>query len=115
MPLWVGDFLSSASCAELSGEEQALYLLLLVHCWNMGERGLPADTRDLARLVRYNFRTFSTHFQHLFDTFYVRDKRLFHTRVDEELAKVKEKSKKASASASIRWEARQRLKLLGAE
>lgn len=113
MPLWVGDFLSSASCAELSGEEQALYLLLLVHCWNMGECGLPTNRRELKRLAKLELRMSYARVTKVLRMFYVRDTRYFHARIDDELLKVRERSKKASLSAKARWEKIQRLKILG--
>lgn len=54
LPLFFGDFL--AATAEWSGEEQALYLLLLGHQWSLGS--LPADETKLQRLVRWERKSF---------------------------------------------------------
>lgn len=115
MPLWVSDFFGSAACSEMDGDQQAFYLLMLAHSWNMKERGLPTDQTQLRRLLGVSLRLFRISFTNVSRQFYVKSTRMFHARVDEELAKVREKSKKASASASSRWEVMQRLKLLGGE
>lgn len=54
MPLFFGDFL--ASTFTWSGEEQAMYLLLLGYQWVTGP--LPDDEKKLARAIRYSDRTF---------------------------------------------------------
>jgi uncharacterized protein YdaU (DUF1376 family) len=55
MPVYVGDFLSIT--ATLSGEEAALYLLLLLYAWGSTEP-LPGDPKQLAQIVRYPQKCF---------------------------------------------------------
>jgi uncharacterized protein YdaU (DUF1376 family) len=56
MPFFVGDFL--ASTATWTGEEQALYLLLLAIQWSSGP--LPPFIDKLAHMVRYPPKRFDT-------------------------------------------------------
>ena len=59
MPVFIGDFL--ASTATWAGEEQALYLLLLIMQWTGGP--LPPSVENLARIVRYPPKRFITHWK----------------------------------------------------
>ena len=56
MPVFIGDFL--ASTATWTGEEQALYVLLLMMQWTGGP--LPRSVENLARIVRYSPKRFIT-------------------------------------------------------
>jgi uncharacterized protein YdaU (DUF1376 family) len=54
LPMFVGDFF--AATAEWEGEEESLYALLLMRQWSLGH--LPVEVAKLARLVKYDPRTF---------------------------------------------------------
>lgn len=78
MPLFFGDFL--ASTAEWSGEERALYLLLLSYQWSMGS--LPTDSKRLAKLVDYERRVFDGLWEMVSKKFVDQDGRLFNLRLE---------------------------------
>ena len=99
MPLYVADYL--ADTRRLSMAEHGAYMLLIMEYWRNG--GLPDDERRLARIVG------ATPDEWL----QVRDNvaELFqpgwrHKRIDAELAKSRDKSEAAKASASRRWESK---------
>jgi uncharacterized protein YdaU (DUF1376 family) len=71
LPLYFGDFL--ASTAEWSGEEQALYLLLLGHQWSLGS--LPNDPEKVRRMARWEKRAFSAAWETVRAKFTERDGR----------------------------------------
>jgi len=54
MPIWAGDFMSLT--ATWTGEEAALYLLLLTYEWGSGP--LPSDPKKLAQIARYPQKAF---------------------------------------------------------
>jgi uncharacterized protein YdaU (DUF1376 family) len=103
MPLFFGDFL--ASTAEWSGEERALYLLLLSYQWSMGS--LPTDSKRLAKLVDYERRVFDEHWPMVSKKFVERDDRLFNLRLEQHRLKTQELSAKNSAAgkkgAESKW------------
>lgn len=78
MPLFFGDFL--ASTAEWSGEERALYLLMLSFQWSMGS--LPTDIKRLAKLVDYERRVFEEHWPQVSKKFVEEDGRLYNLRLE---------------------------------
>lgn len=79
LPLFVGDFL--AATAEWSGEERALYLLLLAHAWSIGS--LPTDTAKLARLCCWNPKSFDKLWPTVQTKFTEREGRLYNNRLEE--------------------------------
>lgn len=118
MPLWVSDFLGSSACSEMTGDQQALYLLMLVHAWNMKERGLPADHKKLRKLLgvtlglwrrglgvpaKNDSGRFLEETRNILGNFQEESGRLFHKRVNEELTKVRERSDKARDAINERW------------
>lgn len=96
MPLYVADYL--ADTRRLSTLEHGAYILLIMDYWRNGN--LPDDDDRLARIVNLP----------LCEWICVRNaiEPLFlpgwkHKRIDDELARAVEKSKKASKSAKKRW------------
>lgn len=104
MPLFFGDFL--AATAEWSGEERALYLLLLSYQWSMGS--LPTDTKRLAKLVDYERRAFEEHWPQVSKKFVERDDRLYNLRLETHRERSIEIGNKRSnagkTGAAKRWQ-----------
>lgn len=104
MPLFFGDFL--ASTAEWSGEERALYLLMLSFQWSMGS--LPTDIKRLAKLVDYERRVFEEHWPQVSKKFVERDGRLFNLRLEQHRDRSIEIGNKRSnagkTGAAKRWQ-----------
>ena len=96
MPLFFGDFL--ASTAEWSGEEQALYLLLLGHQWSIGS--LPADPDLCRRLVRFERRLFSRCWQVVSRKFVEKDGRLVNETLERHRARSLEIQEKRALAGS---------------
>lgn len=103
MPLWVSDFLGSGACSEMTGDQQAFYLLMLVHGWNLGERGLPTDQAELRRLLRVSLRLFRSSFAIVSEQFYEQSGRFYHRRIDEEIAKLDRRRKQSRDDTSGRY------------
>ena len=79
MPLYMGDLLASTS--EWSGEERALYLLLLAHQWALGS--LPADPERIRYLSGYSPENFFPLWKTVEKKFSAVDKRLVNKRLEE--------------------------------
>lgn len=96
MPLFFGDFL--ASTAEWSGEEQALYLLLLGHQWSIGS--LPAEPDLCRRLVRFERRLFSRCWRVVSHKFVEKDGRLINETLERHRARSLEIQEKRALAGS---------------
>jgi uncharacterized protein YdaU (DUF1376 family) len=96
MPLFFGDFL--ASTAEWSGEEQALYLLLLGHQWSIGS--LPAEPDLCRRLVRFERRLFSRCWRVVSRKFVEKDGRLVNETLERHRARSLEIQEKRALAGS---------------
>jgi uncharacterized protein YdaU (DUF1376 family) len=96
MPLFFGDFL--ASTAEWSGEEQALYLLLLGHQWSIGS--LPTDPDLCRRLVRFERRLFSRCWRVVSSKFVEKDGRLVNETLERHRARSLEIQEKRALAGS---------------
>lgn len=103
LPLFFGDFL--ASTAEWTGEEASLYLTLLGHQWTLGT--LPADPAKLARLVRWERKTFDKCWPQVAAKFEEKGGRLVNDRLEQHRAKADEIAHKNKAAgrkgAEARW------------
>ena len=99
MPLYFGDFL--ASTAEWTGEEQALYLILLGHQWSLGS--LPNDPEKVRRLSRWEKRAFTAAWETVQSKFVERDGRLVNERLEEHRARSEEIGRKRADAAAKRW------------
>ena len=96
MPMYWGDYLSDTG--HLSTLEHGAYLLLIAHYWQTG--CLPTDEPRLARIAKLDSEQWSCVRNAIASLF---SKNWTHTRIDKELEKSEEKSKKATDSASKRW------------
>lgn len=83
LPLFFGDFLAATS--EWSGEEQALYVLLLGHSWGGGS--LPAEPAKVCRVARWNRKLFDKCWPQVSEKFVERDGRLYNERLEQHRAK----------------------------
>jgi uncharacterized protein YdaU (DUF1376 family) len=95
MPLYVADYL--ADTAHLSTEAHGAYLLLIMNYWQRGE-ALPSEDRKLARIARMTDGEWAGVKEDLFEFFTQENDFWVHGRIEAELAKVREKSEKASSA-----------------
>jgi uncharacterized protein YdaU (DUF1376 family) len=102
LPLYFGDFL--ASTAEWSGEEKALYLLLLGHQWALGS--LPVDDEKIRRLAGYEKRTFAPAWKTISVKFPERDGRRYNERLEEHRQRSEEIGRKRAEVAAKSWDKR---------
>jgi uncharacterized protein YdaU (DUF1376 family) len=93
MPLYVADYL--ADTAHLTALENGAYLLLIMNYWQRG-KALPSEPSQLARICRMSEKQFAKIIPQLENFFEVVGNTLVHHRVECELAKVRDKSAKAS-------------------
>lgn len=91
MPLYVADYLSDA--AHLTTLEHGAYLLLIMTYWQRGE-ALPDDDRKLARICGLEPRTWKRIRPAISDFFETIDGKWLHSRVERELAAMRDKSLK---------------------
>lgn len=103
LPLFFGDFLASTS--EWSGEEQALYVLLLGHSWALGS--LPPDPAKVCRVARWNRKLFDKCWDQVKTKFEERDGRLYNDRLEQHRAKslalAEKNSEAGKRGAEKRW------------
>lgn len=99
MPLWVSDYIGDTQ--HLTAAEHGAYMLLIMAYWQRGA-ALPADGARLARIARMTPDEWSSSEFTLREFFTIKDGEWRHSRIEAELAKVREKSAKASASAKRR-------------
>jgi uncharacterized protein YdaU (DUF1376 family) len=99
MPLYVSDYLSATS--HLSAMESGAYLHLLMHYWQKGS--LPSEDRFLARIARMTDRQWIAS-RTTIQAFFVDGWR--HERVDLELGKAGDKSKRREESGTFAAKAR---------
>lgn len=108
MPLYVADYL--ADTAHLSALENGAYLMLIMNYWQRGNP-LPAGDAQLARIARLTADEWSAVRPALSDFFSEQDGQWHHGRIEAELAKVRDKSAKASSAgkASAQRKSNERL------
>lgn len=99
MPLWVGDYI--ADTQHLTAAEHGAYMLLIMAYWQRG-RALPDDSERLAIIARMTPTEWAKAEPTLREFFKADDGEWRHSRIEAELAKVRDKSAKASASAKRR-------------
>ena len=100
-PHHIGDY--ARDTAHLSLIEDGAYRRMLDLCYRT-EKPLPLDRAQLYRLVRVKAHAEKLAVDVVLGEFFIEGEDGWHQRrVEEELAKVHEKSAKASASASKRW------------
>lgn len=91
MPLYVADYMSDA--AHLSTIEHGAYLLLIMTYWQKGGP-LPNDDKKLARICRLGPAQWKRIKPQILEFFDVSVLQLSHSRINSELAKVRDKSLK---------------------
>lgn len=99
MPLWVSDYIGDT--LHLSAAEHGAYMLLIMAYWQKG-KALPDDGARLANIARMTADEWSRSEDTLREFFTIEGGEWRHARIETELAKVREKSAKASASAKRR-------------
>ena len=93
MPLYVADYLADA--AHLSTLGHGAYLLLIMTYWQRGE-ALPDDERKLARIARMTDAEWQDVRDDLREFFDIAEGEWRHSRIEQELEKVRAKSKASS-------------------
>jgi uncharacterized protein YdaU (DUF1376 family) len=95
MQLYVSDYL--ADTAHLSAEQHGAYMLLLMNYW---QKGKPLDnTNDrLKHVARLSDDAWASNKEILAEFFLIEGEIWTHPRIEEDLAKVREKSVKASTA-----------------
>lgn len=96
LPLFFGDFL--AATAEWSGEERALYLLLLGYSWSLGS--IPADVEKTLRLSGWDRKAFMKCWPTVSGKFKESDGRLLNSRLEEHRAHSHEVGKRRAEAGS---------------
>jgi uncharacterized protein YdaU (DUF1376 family) len=104
MPFYVGDYLRDTM--HLTTEEHGAYLLLILAYWSRGGP-LPNDDRWLAHVVgvgaSHNCLRKWRQLRPTLERFFIISDVWTHSRIETELAALEERSKSASAAASVRW------------
>ena len=95
MPLYVADYL--ADTAHLTALENGAYLMLIMNYWQRG-KALPGGKAQLARIARVTTEEWEQIGPAIAPFFEEVDGEWVHNRIERELAKVREKSIKASAA-----------------
>ena len=97
MPLYVGDYL--AKTTHLTTFQHGAYLLLILHYWANGR--LPTTDSELMAIVRMTQPEWAAN-RYVLASFF--DEHWRHSRIDEELAKVRKISeKRALAGLKGAW------------
>jgi uncharacterized protein YdaU (DUF1376 family) len=103
MPLWVNRFMGGT--LGMTGEQRALYLLLLMTQWASGP--LPEDFNEIAELVGYNEKTFKRLWPKVSKKFKATDAGLVNMTLEEIRAESEKRhamnSERAAAAAAARW------------
>lgn len=99
MPLYVADYL--ADTRRLTMAEHGAYMLLIMEYWRNG--GLPDDETRLARIVGATPEEWAQVRDNVAELFQPGWR---HKRIDAELAKSRDKSDAAKASAARRWQSK---------
>ncbi len=110
-PFYPGDYL--ADTLDLDLTEHGIYRIMLDLYWIYGP--LPTERKMLRRMIgdhRFRYEngrlnnTKMTKLDHVIDRFFTqKEQKLHNKRMDQEIAKVIEKSEKARKSAGKRWDA----------
>ena len=95
MQLYVSDYL--ADTAHLSAEQHGAYMLLLMNYW---QKGKPLDNTNerLQHVARLSDKAWISNKEILAEFFLIEGDIWTHTRIEEDLSKVREKSVKASTA-----------------
>ena len=101
MKMWVGDWLSSQKVTELSPMEEFCYFRLIMWAWQANASGLLNKDANLAQLCRVDIDTWLSVKDSVLALFEVRDDRLFHHKVDEQVQQQQEISEKRAAAGRM--------------
>lgn len=103
-PLYTGDYLRDTR--HLSPCEHGIYLLLLMHCWD--QKGpAPLDERKLHGICNVRSGDEIAAMRRVLDEFFTRmDDGHYNKRMDAEVRKAEELSRKYAAAAGRRWSGR---------
>ena len=101
MKMWVGDWLSSQKVMELSPMEEFCYFRLIMWAWQANASGLLNKDANLAQLCRVDIDTWLSVKDSVLALFEVRDSRLFHHKVDEQVQQQQEISEKRAAAGRM--------------
>ena len=101
MKMWVGDWLSSQKVTELSPMEEFCYFRLIMWAWQANASGLLNKDANLAQLCRVDIDTWLSVKDSVLALFDVRDNRLFHHKVDEQVQQQQEISEKRAAAGRM--------------
>jgi len=95
MQLYVSDYL--ADTAHLSAEQHGAYMLLLMNYW---QKGKPLDNTNerLQHVARLSDKAWISNKEILAEFFLIEGDIWTHTRIEDDLSKVREKSVKASTA-----------------
>ncbi|MDP2358664.1 MAG: DUF1376 domain-containing protein [Beijerinckiaceae bacterium] len=104
MPFHVGDYMGDTAFLT-TAEQHGAYMLLLMNYWHSG-KPLPVEDWKLAAIAKVSPESWSAMRDIIRAFFRERDGALHHKRVDEELAKAREKSDRARANAGLSHSAR---------
>ena len=103
MQLYVSDYL--ADTAHLTAQQHGAYMLLLMNYWQKG-RALENTDERLQHVARLTSEEWAANKSILAEFFLVEGDTWTHSRIEEDLAKVREKSVKASANGKRSFNAR---------
>ena len=101
MKMWVGDWLSSQKVTELSPMDEFCYFRLIMWAWQANASGLLNKDANLAQLCRVDIDTWLSVKDSVLALFEVRDDRLFHHKVDEQVQQQQEISEKRAAAGRM--------------
>jgi len=93
-PFYVGDFLADTS--HLSTVEVGAYVLLICHYWRTGP--LPTDETRLRNICRLSRHNFSKSKAVILKFFVLENEKYLHKRIDKEISKANEITKKNTES-----------------
>jgi uncharacterized protein YdaU (DUF1376 family) len=97
---YVGDYLKQTMA--LTTLEHGAYLLLLLHAWSY-DGALPCDDRSLAHIARMTVPEWRRHATKLRGFFEESNGQLRSAELDSRIQEAKERSRKQSERAKIRW------------
>lgn len=99
-PTYIGDFFTVT--ASMTGHEVGAYQIIIATLWKAGG-SIPADDRQLAKLVKASPRQWKEIKETLWPLFAVTDGKLTHPGTTDEIAKARGMSEKNAAAAALRW------------
>lgn len=100
--LWTDAYL--ADTATLSEGEHGIYLLMLMYSWRTPNCCLPADDKQLSRMLRISVDKWRRRYKPTMMTFfYEKDGNLYQKRLQKERKKMAKRSASARQNANARW------------